>query len=62
MRAWRLYGRRALGAQLLLGGVEERRREPERDAAADDDELEVEQVHSDATPRPTRRPVRCMIS
>ena len=31
-------------AELLLGGVEERRREPEGDAAADDDEVEVEQV------------------
>src|SRR5215207_7939245 len=31
------------GAELLLGGVEERGREPERDATPDDDQLEVEQ-------------------
>ncbi len=43
MRAWRRDGQAGVGAELLLGGVEERRREPEGDAAADDDQLEVEQ-------------------
>ena len=30
------------GVDLLLGGIEERRRESERDVAADDDEVEIE--------------------
>ena len=30
------------GVDLLLGGIEERRREPERDVATDDDQVEIE--------------------